>query len=233
MRLRALLFLAVAAVLAGCGGSRHAAPSVALQTWFYRGAALVPVVVHVPQTKAVATTAVESLLAGPPQGYRTAVPSGTQLQSLAIAGGTASAQLAPSTLAREAQAQLVYTLTQFRSVKRVELSGTPAVTRDDYVDLTPAAPIFVASPLRGSTVTSPVRASGTSDVFEGTMQVDVYSGGRKLRTQTVTATSGSGTRGTWKATFALPPGPARLDFYEPSAENGSKLHETIVDLTVQ
>jgi hypothetical protein len=78
-----------------------------------------------------------------------------------------------------------------------------------------------------------VHASGTADVFEGTLAVDVWSGGKVLRTQTIQATSGTGTRGTWSATFDLPPGPARLVFYEPSAENGSHLHTAEVDLTVK
>ena len=58
---------------------------------------------------------------------------------------------------------------------------------------------------------------------------EIWSGGKLLRTQTITASSGTGTRGTWSATFDLPPGPAKLVFYEPSAENGQPLHQTTVD----
>ena len=64
------------------------------------------------------------------------------------------------------------------------------------------------------------------------MAVDVWSGGRRLRTQTIQASSGTGTRGTWSATIAVPSGPAKLVFYEPSAENGQPLHATTVFLTV-
>jgi hypothetical protein len=70
-------------------------------------------------------------------------------------------------------------------------------------------------------------------VFEGTFAVDVWSDGRLLRTQPISASSGTGTRGTWAATIELPPGPAKLVFYEPSAENGSHLHETIVPVDVR
>src|SRR5262249_56293550 len=108
---------------------------------------------------------------------------------------------------------------------------TPA-GRADYNDLTPVAPIFVAEPERDSSVSSPVRASGTADVFEGTLAVDVWSNGKRLRTQMIQATSGSGTRGTWSARIQVPAGPAKLVFYEPSAENGAALHATTVELSV-
>jgi hypothetical protein len=243
--------LAVAALLAGCGGRQHAAtPTIQLQVYFYRGAALVPTVVNVPKTEAVGAAALEQLLAGPPAGYTSALPVHATLHALSILAGTADARFDESLadLPRTGQAQIVYTLTQFRTVHAVEAFAgqrpiafqdggehplaAPA-TRNDFVDLTAQAPIFVADPARGSTVTSPVHAHGTSDVFEATMQVDVWSGSQKLATRTITATSGTGTRGTWQATFALPPGPARLDFYAPSQENGARLDETVVDLNVR
>ena len=90
-----------------------------------------------------------------------------------------------------------------------------------------------SGPKRDSTVSSPVHASGTADVFEATLVAEIWSGGKLLRTQTLTASSGTGTRGTWTATFDVPPGPARLVLYEPSAENGSHLHTAEVDLTVR
>jgi hypothetical protein len=108
-----------------------------------------------------------------------------------------------------------------------------AATAADYQDLTAEAPIFVREPSRGATVSSPVRAAGTANTFEATFTAEVWSAGRLLRTRTITATAGSGSRGTWSASFDLPPGPARLVFYEPSAENGSHLHTTTVDVTVR
>jgi Immunoglobulin-like domain of bacterial spore germination/Sporulation and spore germination len=258
--LRGVVLLGCVALLAGCGGKQHAAQTTTSQTtttaktiplavYFYRGAALVPTVVHVPQTQAVGTSAIESLLAGPPSGYTTALPAHAQLLGLSIVGGIATARFDSSLagLPRTGQAQLVYTLTQFASVRGVEAQAgsapltfqdgsdlplTVPATRDDFADLTPLAPIFVSAPLRDSTVSSPVQASGTANVPEATIQVDVWSGSRKLATRTITATLGSPNRGTWKSTFVLPPGPARLDFYEPSQENGAHLHETVVNLTV-
>jgi hypothetical protein len=127
----------------------------------------------------------------------------------------------------------VYTLSQFPTITSVD--GGPFQTparRVDYNDLTPEAPIFVAEPQRDSSVSSPLHASGTADVFEGTLAVDVWSNGKRLRTQSIQATSGTGTRGTWSARIEMPAGPAKLVFYEPSAENGSQLHATTVDLSV-
>jgi hypothetical protein len=238
MRARALILLAVCAVLAGCGGKSPSgttavttstnAEQMALKVYFLRDNALTPVTVHVPQTEAVATAAVGALLAGPPAGYETAIPAGTTLDSVAISNGVATARITPASLTRSARGQLVYTLTQFPTIRSVD-----GATRADFADLTPEAAIFVEHPARDATVTSPVHASGTADVFEGTLAVDVWSGGTRLRTQTIQASSGTGTRGTWSATIAVPPGLARLVFYEPSAENGQPLHSTEVDLTVK
>ena len=61
----------------------------------------------------------------------------------------------------------------------------------------------------------------------------MWSGGKHLRTQTIQASSGTGTRGSWSATIDLPPGPAKLVFYEPSAENGQPLHATTLLLAVR
>ncbi len=180
------------------------------------------------KTEAVASAAINALLAGPPAGYETAIPAGVRLESVAVASGIASAHFSAGVSSHAARGQVVYTLTQFPTVTSVDGS-----TRAGFADLTADAAIFVAEPKRDSTVSSPVHANGTADVFEATFVAEIWSGGKLLRTQTLTASSGTGTRGTWSATFDLPPGPARLVFYEPSAENGSHLHTTEVDLTVK
>jgi hypothetical protein len=202
--------------------------------YFLRGNALEAVRVSVPDTPAIATEALEQLLAGAPAGYRTAIPAGTRLQSIAVSGGRATVRFSTDRLAHTAQGQIVYTLTQFPAITSVD--GGPfsvPASRDDFADLTPRAAIFVEEPARDGVVSSPIHASGTADVFEGTLAVDVWSGGRLLRTQTISASSGTGTRGTWRATIDVPPGPAKLVFYEPSAENGAHLHETTVLVDVR
>jgi Sporulation and spore germination/Immunoglobulin-like domain of bacterial spore germination len=242
-RARAASILLLCALLAGCGKTARktttpattGAATRSLQVYYLRGNALAPVTVSVAQTQAVATAALQKLLAGtPPPGYRTAIPPGTQLQSVAVSGGRATVRLSSDRLTHSAQAQIVYTLTQFPTVRAVDGGpfGVPA-SRSAFTDLTPQSPIFVAAPQRDSAASSPVHAHGTADVFEGTLAVDVWSGGRRVRTQTIEATSGTGTRGTWSATIPVPSGPAKLVFYEPSAENGQPLHATTVLLTVR
>jgi hypothetical protein len=259
--------LAVALVLAGCGGGSESSstgaasgPAPAQATtgassettaFFYRDGALVPVALDAPETEAVARAALERLLAGPPSGYETAIPEGVRLEGVTIANGLAHATFSGELGApgRTAQGQIVATLTRFPTVESAELAvegrgavplqgntgatlGRPA-TSEDYADLRPDAPIFVRNPARDSTVTSPVKASGTANVFEATFQVEIWSGNHRLRTETITASAGSGTRGAWAATLTLPPGPAKLVFFEPSAEDGRPLHQTVVNLNVE
>jgi hypothetical protein len=222
-----------------------------VKAFFYRNAALVPVGVHVPATPAVARAALEGLLTGAPSGYDTTLAAGAKLLDVTVTDGLARAMFSselgkPS---RTAQAQIVATLSQFPTVHgvRIDVEGTGVVpledgsgdvltrpaTSADYVDLTALAPIFVRTPARDSTLSSPVRVAGTADVFEATLAVDVWSGTRRLATQTITASAGSGTRGTWSATLVLPTGPVKLVFYEPSAEDGRPLHPTVVELTIR
>jgi sporulation and spore germination protein/immunoglobulin-like protein involved in spore germination len=235
--------VAIAAVVLVRGrGGHHGATTTgtattAVRAYFYRGSGLVPVRTLVPRTPAIGTAAVDALLAGPPPGYETEIPSGTRLLRLSIADGTATATLSPAFAAapRTARAQLVYTLTQFPTVRRVVLAagaGRRSATRADYLDLTPSAPIFVAVPRRDSTVTSPIHASGTAVVFEATLVMDVRSGGRLVTRKTITASRGGPYRGTWSTTAHLAPGDYELVFYEPSAENGEPLHSTTVPITV-
>jgi sporulation and spore germination protein/immunoglobulin-like protein involved in spore germination len=244
IRGRGTAALLLCLLAAGCGGKstphRQAATTTSgastqpVKVYFLRGNQLVPVTVSVPKTLAVATASLQKLLGGAPSGYRTAIPPGTQLQSVAVSGGHATVRLSAGQLSHSAQGQLVYTLTQFPSVTAVDGGPFAApASRADFTDLTPQSPIYVAEPQRDASVPSPIRTSGTADVFEGTLAVDVWSGGKKLRTQTIQATSGTGTRGTWSARIAAPPGPTRLVFYEPSAENGEPLHATTVLLTVR
>ena len=234
---RLITLVLCAVLLAGCGDKKGAqtttavttAPVTQLTVYYYNYKnALVPVTVPVAHTEAVATAALTALISGAPHGYRSALTGDISLKSVAISNGVASVRLAGGTLSHAAMGQVVYTLTRFPTITSVD-----GQTRGDYADLTPNAAIFIAEPLRDSEVPSPVHASGTADVFEATLAVDVWSGGKKLRTETLTATAGTGTRGDWSATFDLPPGPAKLVFYEPSAEDGHPLHQAELDLTVK
>lgn len=245
MRARITIGVLLCVLGAGCGGKSRPGGTTAVSTmtagqtrtvqvYFLRGNALVPTQAAIPETPAIATASLQRLLAGAPRGLRSAVPPGTTLESVAVSGGRATVRLSAGSLTHSAEAQIVYTLTQFPTITSVD--GRPFAAparRSDYADQTPRAPIFVAAPQRDATVTNPVRASGTADVFEGTLAVAVWSNGTKLRTQTIQASSGTGTRGSWSAAIDVPAGPAKFVFYEPSAENGQPLHATTVLVTVR
>src|SRR5205085_1783371 len=104
------------ALFAGCGGKPHrAAPGGttteggvrALRVYFLRGNALVPVTVSVPDTRAVATAAMQKLLASVPPGYRSAIPPGTRLESIAVSDGRATVRLSARRLTHSAEGQIV------------------------------------------------------------------------------------------------------------------------------
>jgi spore germination protein GerM len=188
---------------------------------------LVGVLREVPETRAVATAAMNALVAGPSAaerdgGISSAVPVGTQLLGISIENGIATVDLSSefesgggsaSVLTR--LGQVVYTLTQFPTVDSVvfRIEGRTVtvfggegvildgpVARDDYHDLLPA--VFVDRPVWGAAIGNPARVAGLSNVFEATSQVTLLDGaGRILVERTVTATCGTGCWGTWDVTL--------------------------------
>lgn len=136
-------------------------------------------------------------------------------------------------LSRAGLAQLVYTLTQFPTVKTVEIGGT-RYTRADFEDFTPA--ILVESPLPFETVGNPLRAKGTANTFEANFMYEVVEPeGRIVDTHFVTATSGSGQRGTFDFTSRKyeisRKGLGALIVLERSAKDGSRIH--LVEIPVR
>lgn len=203
-------------------------------------AGLVAVLRQVPGTKAVATAAISALLAGPTNGEKarsisSQVPDGTQLLGLTIDAGVATIDLSSEFAAGGAGdayqtrlAQVVYTLTQFPTVKsvsvRIEGEGdSNTLDRGDYVQLLPA--IWVDRPADGAAIGNPARVTGTADVFEASFRVAILDGaGKVLVDQQVMATCGTGCRGTFDTTVAYTIGKAQYGtfrVYEPSAEDGS------------
>jgi hypothetical protein len=194
-----------------------------LQVWFTRDDGLVAVQRAHQPTPLVATAALDSLLTGPTSeeratGLASAVPPGTKLLGIAIRNGVATVDLtsefqngAGSRSMQMRLAQIVYTLTQFPTVQtvRFRLGGTPVnvfssegivldhpVGRADYADLLPA--IVVAAPAPGATVTSPVTVSGTANVFEANVAVEVLDANGKAVGKTfTTASCGTGCRGSY------------------------------------
>ena len=244
MRWAALTIALVAAALAGCGAAKNSTQTTVslptttgptmttLRVYFLRGGKVGPAGRAVPAaTQAVAAAAMQELLKGPTSadtgiGLMTDIPAGTTLDGLSIADGVATVTLSPQPSTRTALAQVVYTLTQFPTVSSVRIGTAGSATgRADYEAETPR--ILVETPLPFEVVRGPVRLAGTSDTFEANFTAELLgTTGTVLDRHSVTATSGSGTRGTYATTLTWSPergGAATVKVWEPSAENGQPL----------
>lgn len=188
-------------------------------------------------------------------GLTSAVPPETRLLDLAIADGLARVDLSGrfregegALATRERLAQVVYTLTQFPTVKRVrvridghtvttlgDVKLDLGLTRADFEDQTPA--ILVESPGLATAVRSPFTARGTANTFEATFEWALRdAGGKVLADHFETATSGTGTRGTFSfpVRFSVTqPTAGSLVVFERSAADGSRIHVRGIPLTLQ
>jgi len=213
-------------------------------------AGLVAVLRTVPASKAIATAAVNAVLAGPNPGetarsISTAIPVGSQLLDLTIANGVATVNLSSefesggsseSILTR--LGQVVYSVTQFPSVKSVlfEIEGQTAsafsskgvvldkpVGRADYVQLLPA--IWIDRPAYGAAIGNPAHVTGSADVFEAAFRIAILDGsGKTIADQSARATCGSGCRGTFDTSVPYAVVKAQygtVRVYEPSAKDGT------------
>ncbi|MGZ4334335.1 MAG: Gmad2 immunoglobulin-like domain-containing protein, partial [Gaiellaceae bacterium] len=172
-----------------------------------------PSVVRVKRTRAVAGAVLAAL------GVSAAVT---------VADGTATVDLPKATDARVAE--IVYSLTQFSTIARVDVAGRSGLTRDDFASYVP--PIFVETPTPGMTVPETFHVSGTASVFEATVVVQTLRDGKVLGKQTVTASEGAPGRGTFDATVHATPGRLTIQAFAPSAVDGSPQHEVDVDVDV-
>jgi len=240
----------------GAGGT-----TTTVKVYFLRDEKVGPAGRSVPQTQTPARTAMEELLKGPTgkdtsAGLSTTIPSGTTLNRVSIDQGIATVDLSSefgagggSTSMQGRVAQVVYTLTQFPTVTAVsfELDGKPATTlggegvvldhpqaRGDWEAFTPA--ILVETPLPQATVTSPAHVVGTANTFEATFQIRLTdASGKKLYEHFATATSGTGTRGTFDEAITFDPvdhGSATLTVYELSAKDGSEINVVSIPVSI-
>jgi hypothetical protein len=205
-----------------------------------------------------AEAALRELLVGPTAeeraaGLHTQIPAGTRLLGLTLGDGLATVDLSGEFAAgvdpledRGRLAQVVYTLTQFPSINgvRFRIDGSPLVfrngegavqtrpqTRRSFEDVTPA--IFVEQPAVGDLVSSPLVVSGTANTFEAQFMLRLLdASGAGLRNESVTATSGSGARGTFNKTvdFATESPTITLEVYELSAASGLPIHVVKIPL---
>ncbi|WP_236246078.1 GerMN domain-containing protein [Streptomyces sp. CC210A] len=199
-----------------------------------------------------AAGALRALLSGP-NGFErghdrsTAIPSGTTLNSVVVRDRVATVDLSGryddgggSLSMRSRLAQVVFTVTRFPSVDSVRfaLDGKPVkafggegvvldrpVGRADFEDLTPD--ILVESPMIGETVRSPVRVWGSANTFEATIRFKITdASGAVVADLFGTASSGSGTRGTYDLTVpyrSATAGAGVLTAFWDSPEDGREM----------
>jgi hypothetical protein len=183
----------------------------------------------------IAEVSMHQLFEGPMTDLTTAIPPDLRLQRIAIDGGVASIELTPRVPNRRALAQIVYTLTQFPTVRRVSVNGASPVARRAFEAQTPS--VLVESPVGGEEVESGFEATGTANTFEATFNYELRSSSnRVIADNFVTATSGSGTRGTFR--FTVPyevdsPQQGRLVVFEISAADGSRTNEVSIPLQLR
>jgi germination protein M len=249
MRLRACSLLAASALvllLSACGSSKreaalttHAATpampvaSVFVRAYFIRDGKLAATGRKGVHTLAVGQASIGALLAGPNAaerkiGFSTALPENAELKKITKSGNRLTVKLS-TILPAAARAQIVTTLTQFYGIRDVIIvtpaSRTlPLICCANFENLMPA--VLVESPLPFEHLKSPLRVSGTSNTFEATSQLELLDAkGKLLASKTVTASSGTGTRGTFSVSlrFQAPAGVATLVSYEQSAADGSRI----------
>jgi len=209
---------------------------------------LVPVLRTVPATRAVATAAVQELLAGPTsdeRGLLTMIPAGSQLLGITIDGSVATVDLSGAFESGGGSAsmfgrlaQLVYTATQFPTVDavRLRLDGQPVdsiggegvivgagLNRTGSTSSLP--PIFVDRPAWGGAFQSPGRVTGLANVFEAQFLVQVLDSQRRVLVEApVHATCGTGCWGTFDVTVRYSVATAQwgtLRVFDPSAKDGT------------
>ena len=233
---RLLVALVVVVLIAGCGGDEDVSttdtdtvtlPAVSTASvYFLRSGKVWPVARELPVVYSPDVVLAE-LVNGPSEeeqelGFTTAIPETADVSV------DESGELIVEGLGEPfdaALAQIVYTLSQFPRGE-VTYEGQ-RLERGDFEEQTP--PVLVESPLSFEEVTSPITATGSANTFEATFHYELTdTDGLIVDENFVTATSGSGTRGTFGFTtdeFTVPfDGIGSLIVFERSAEDGSKIH---------
>jgi germination protein M len=234
--------------------------TMTVKVYFARGEKIAAASRVIPKTQQVGAAAMKALLEGPTAaekegGMTTSIPEGTTFLDLEVQNGIATINLSKEyssgggTLSMMMRlAQVVFTLTQFPTVEGVSfaLDGVPIdvlggegiiidhpMTRADYEDLSPA--ILVESPTLGNTVSSPVRITGTANVFEAVFSVNIVDwDGLIIADEVVTATSGTGTRGTFDVTIPFEvdaAGPGGIIVFAESPQDGSQID--VIEIPVE
>ena len=242
MKCALVLAVATVALVAGCGGDdTEATPTetatvtlpalTSAKVYWLRDGKVWPVARELPATNTVGA-ALDELFGRPTDREAAELEATTAISADTVGGefkvndGVASLLVSSPTSepSKAALAQFVYTLTQFPTIKSVKINGK-TYTRGDFEDQTPG--ILVESPLPFADVSSPIRATGTANTFEATFNYELTdTEGKIVDENFVTATSGTGTRGTFDfrtKKFTVPfSGVGSLVVFERSAEDGSR-----------
>ena len=231
-----------------------------VRAYFSRGEKVSAAARVIPKTQEVGAAAMKALLEGPTAEERAAgmvsnIPEGTTFLGLGIKDGIATVDLSKeygsgggSLSMMMRLAEVVFTLTQFPTVDGVNfkldgeaidvLGGEGIIidhpmSREDYEDLSPA--ILVESPTLGNTVRSPMRVTGTANVFEAAFRINLVNwDGLIIADEIVMASSGTGTRGTFDVTIPFTvdrSGPGVLIVFSDSPKDGSQIN--IVEIPLQ
>ncbi len=121
---------------------------------------------------------------------------------------------------------------------------TPTLSPSKHVDRPPDGEppssgngaITLESPVAGAAVTSPVKISGTADVFEATVSIRILdAGGNEIARTFTTATCGTGCRGDYKQSVEFQVDAEQegtIEVFEESAEDGSAINVVSVRVTL-
>jgi germination protein M len=238
--------------------SASATPTT-ISVYFLRGEKLGVAQRQVPHTAGVATAAMTALCGGPSgeeraAGLTSSVPEGTELLGVAIADGTATVDLSSefgsgggSLSMMSRVAQVVYTLTQYPTIRRVsfEMEGEPVDAlggeglvldepqrRADWREFEP--PIFVESPGVGAVLPDPFVLRGSAVVFEAQFVAQLSdSSGRRIVRVPVMASRGAPLRGTFREEIAYSTSARAgvLTVYEVSMADGSRMNVVRIPVT--
>jgi hypothetical protein len=167
-------------------------------------------------------------------GFTTAIPAATQLESVDVADTIATVRLSGPAPTGTALEQVVRTVTD-TGVHWVRFGDEPGL-----VNATIAAGKTDDAPpvelVRAQSDGSKVQFAGTADTFEANVQLRLMQGDKQLAHTFVTATCGTGCRGSFDGTLDVPAGlsgqvagsittgtePVRLEAYTISAADGSE-----------
>jgi Immunoglobulin-like domain of bacterial spore germination/Sporulation and spore germination len=216
--------------------SPTATRTITIQVWFTRAGKLFATKRTAPVTLETSRLALTELMTGPSAveaaaGVGNAIPIGMDFDLRGISNGVATLGFPDRFQSRDAatvrlrQAQVVYTLTQYPSVSRVDFrTGAQPLGRADFADLVPR--IVVLGPIVGQRVSSPLTVTGTADTREATVNVRLLdAAGQELATTFTTATCGNGCRGTYSVALAYQgcaEQGATIEAYQISGEDGSR-----------